>query len=268
MTEKEILLTSILDCSRASLYTERISLNPRQSEKFSQALSLRAQGIPLQYILGETEFFGLKFKIDNRVLIPRPETEILVETVIKHSPVTSHQSLVEILDLGTGSGCIAVSLAKFISQVKITAVDVSSDALSAAKENALLNRVEEGINFVQSNLFSSPELSGRSYELIVSNPPYIPADDIKGLQREISYEPRIALDGGSDGLDFYRRIIAEAPQFLKNDGLLIIEMGYNQFSEIENIFDKTGDFKIIDVVKDYNNIDRVITGQLKAKKYG
>lgn len=268
MTEKEILLTSILNCSRTSLYTERISFNPKQSERFSKALSLRAQGIPLQYILGETEFFGLKFKVDIRVLIPRPETEILVETVIKQSSVASHQSPVEILELGTGSGCIAVSLAKFLPQAKITAVDISSDALSAAKENALLNRIEERINFVQSNLFSSPELSGRSYGLIVSNPPYIPAEDIKGLQREISYEPRIALDGGSDGLDFFRRIIAGAPQFLKNDGLLIVEMGYNQLFEIKNIFDKTGNFEIIEVVKDYNNIDRVITGQLKAKKYG
>lgn len=268
MTEKEILLTSILDCSRASLYTERISLNSKQSEKFSQALSLRAQGLPLQYILGETEFFGLKFKVDSRVLIPRPETEILVEIALKQPAARSLQPTSDILELGTGSGCIAISLAKFLPQVKITAVDISSDALSAAKENALLNGVEERINFVQSDLFGSPELSGRSYGLIVSNPPYIPAKDIKGLQREISYEPRIALDGGSDGLDFYRRIIAEAPQFLKNDGLLIIEMGYNQFSEIKNIFEKTGNFEIIEVVKDYNSIDRVITGQLKAKKYG
>ncbi|TAN60587.1 peptide chain release factor N(5)-glutamine methyltransferase [bacterium] len=268
MTEKEILLTSILDCSLASLYAERISLNPGQSEKFSQALSLRAKGLPLQYILGEAEFFGLKFKVDSRVFIPRPETEILVETVIKQSPDLGLQSAVEILELGTGSGCVAVSLAKFLPQAKITAVDISSDALSAAKENALLNGTEERINFVQSNLFSSPELSGRSYGLIVSNPPYIPEDDIKGLQREISYEPRIALDGGSDGLDFYRRIIAEAAQFLNNDGLLIMEIGYKQLPEIKNIFDKTGSFEIIRVVKDYNNIDRVIIGQLKAKKYG
>lgn len=263
MTEKEILLTSILDCSRASLYTERISLNSRQSEKFLEALSLRAQGIPLQYILGETEFFGFRFKVDNRVLIPRPETEILVETAIRQSTVRSPQSTAAILDIGTGSGCIAVSLAKFLPQAKITAVDISSDALSAAKENVLLNGIEERVNFVQSDLFSSPELSGRSYGLIVSNPPYIPAEDIKGLQREISYEPRLALDGGSGGLDFYRRIIAEAPQFLKNDGLLIMEMGYSQFSEIKNIFEKTGNLEIIEVVKDYNSIDRVIV----SKKY-
>jgi release factor glutamine methyltransferase len=283
MTESELLLTSILNCSRADLYASGISLSAPQTEELSRGMRLRSLGIPLQYILGETEFLGLKFKVNANVFIPRPETEILVEEAVKAvSGIKPQVSSIRILDLGTGSGCIAVSLAKFLPEAKITAIDISKDAIEVAKENARLNKVEERIEFLKSDLFTclprpkrrgylpapteapglaicpdrSPGVS--CYDIIVSNPPYIPTNDIKGLQREIHYEPHIALDGAGDGLDFYWRIINEAPKFLKQDGLLMMEMGYGQSSQIKNIFEKTDNFEIIGFVKDYSSIERVV----------
>ncbi len=264
MTETELLLTSILNCSRAGLYSGNVSLNVSQAEKLSRSVCLRSQGIPLQYILGETEFFGLNFKVNNSVLIPRPETEILVEEAIKAaSGFRLQPSGINILDLGTGSGCIAVSLAKFLREGQITAIDVSADAITLAKENARLNKVEAQINFIQSNLFSAICGLRTPFDLIVSNPPYIPGDDISGLQREVRYEPRSALEGGKDGLDFYRLIINDSPKFLKDDGLLMMEMGYGQSGRIKNIFEKTDNFEIIGIVKDYSDIERVVIARQK-----
>lgn len=270
MTESEILLTAILDCPRSSLYTQALSLNAGSLKRFNECLSLRAQGVPLQYILGETEFFGMKFKVHSGVFIPRPETEILVETVIKRVTGNGIRDTLKILDIGTGSGCIAVSLAKFCLNTHITAIDISKDALEVARENARVNGVEQGIEFLESDLFTCylpvRQAGGDTcYDIIVSNPPYIATDDVKGLQREIHYEPRIALDGGGDGLDFYRRIIAEAPQFLKRDGLLMMEMGYGQSKPIKNIFEKIGNFEIIEIAKDYSSIERVIIARVLTK---
>lgn len=263
MTETELLLTSILDCPRHRLYDRDIAIDTRQQKRLSEALLLRSQGIPLQYILGETEFFGLNFKVKSNIFIPRPETELLVEEIIRMTNDEGRGTNMHILDIGTGSGCIAITLAKFLPYAKITAVDISPEALAIAKENAALNTVRAQINFVQSDLFPNYKLQTTNYELIVSNPPYIPSGDIKGLQREIHCEPRLALDGGEDGLDFYRRIIDEAPQFLKPGGLLMMEMGYGQGNPIRNIFEKRGNFEIIEIVKDYNGIERVIVAKLK-----
>jgi release factor glutamine methyltransferase len=161
--------------------------------------------------------------------------------------------------LGTGSGCIAVSLAKLLPYLKITASDISEQALEIARQNAKTNNVS--IEFIKSELFSNKKMRLNHYDMIVSNPPYIPTDEINRLQVEISYEPRQALDGGSDGLDFYRRIILEAHQYLKDKGLLILEMGFGQHKRIENIFYKSAKFEIIDVIKDLSNIKRVIVAQ-------
>jgi release factor glutamine methyltransferase len=212
---------------------------------------------------------GLEFLVTPDVFIPRPETEILVEKVIDlvHGSGFMVQS---ILDIGTGSGCIAVSLAKFLKDIKITATDISNKALEVAQQNAELNEVE--INFLQSDLFSNHELRTKNYELIVTNPPYIRTQDIEALQPEIQYEPTVALDGGADGLCFYRRIIKESACYLKEDGFLIMEMGFNQKDAIENIFKRSLNFKIIETVKDYNNIDRVVVAKasnlLPAKRGG
>ena len=258
MTEKEILLSSILSCSRSALYSQEWSLNAAQAKKLSEALFLRSQGVPLQYILGETEFFGLMFQVDERALIPRPETEILVEMVLK-----SAAGQMKILDIGTGSGCIAVSLAKFLPEAQIDALDVSFEALSLAKENALINSADKNINFLQSDLFSVFKKNNvnnrlRNYDIIISNPPYVRSGDINGLQKELAYEPRMALDGGADGLDFYRRVIAEAGNFLNKEGLLFLEIGFSQGEDIEKIVFAGNDFAVDEIIKDYSGIERVM----------
>lgn len=267
MTEKEILLTSILNCPRSSLYNGDFSLDAKARKSLSRCLSLRSQGFPLQYILGEVEFFGLIFKVDKRVFIPRPETEILVETAI--NKLKDRKGELRLLDLGTGSGCIAISMAKFLPSAKITAVDISMEALSLAEENARMNSVSDRISFMQSDLLSSAAGpakggSGATFDLIVSNPPYIRSQEIEHLQKELKYEPRIALDGGCDGLDFYRRIIQDAPGFLKKDGLLLMEIGFSQCPKIKNFLQMSHNFEIMDIIKDYSGIERVLV----AKKHG
>lgn len=261
MTEKEILLTSILNCSRSMLYSQTWSLNVTQEKMLSEALSLRAQGMPLQYIIGETEFFGLRFKVDKRVLIPRPETELLVEAVIRsmegEGPRTKDEGR-RILDIGTGSGCIAVSLAKALPQAAITALDISFDALSLAKENAMLHSVDHRIRFIQCDLLSSFGSRPSAYDLIISNPPYVCSADIKKLQPEVQHEPTVALDGGSDGLDFYRRLIPESARFLRKGGLLFLEIGFEQRKSIERIIAKQNVLELKEVTNDYSGIERVM----------
>ena len=227
----------------------------------SSALKRRISAEPIQYILGKTEFMGFEFKVTPDVLIPRQETEILVETAVKYVAASqSHNATsINILDLGTGSGCIAISLAKLLPNAKITATDISDRALAVALRNAELNGVK--VNFIQSDLFHNYNLEPDTYNLIVSNPPYIPTAQMKTLQPEVRYEPGIALDGGRDGLDFYRRIIGSSALYLEGDGFLILEAGFNQRDAIENIFQKARDFKITDAIKDYNHIDRVIVAQ-------
>jgi len=257
MNEAETLFTDILNCDRPSLYLKKdLVFGRAQSLEVSHALKRRILGEPIQYILGKQCFMGLEFKVGRDVLIPRPETEILVQTALRYASKCK-----AIMDLGTGSGCIAVSLAKLLPHAKITAVDISPKALSVARENSELNGVSEKIAFIQSDLFSSYELKAMSYELIISNPPYIAAGEFDSLQPEVRFEPRIALYGGKDGLDFYRRIIQEAPVYLKKDGLLMMEMGYNQSKAIRNILRGSGIFAQIEVIKDYNNIDRVIVAK-------
>jgi len=270
MNEAELLFSSVLNCNRLSLYLNKKSLLDKDSAGFvSSVLKRRISGEPIQYILGKTEFMGFEFKVGPCVLIPRPETEILVETAIRH--VTRGQSqcaslpegdkVSKALDIGTGSGNIAISLAILLPKVKIDALDISESALDVAKDNAKLHNVN--INFIYSDLFSGNNLTSNTYDLIISNPPYIPTGEIDKLQPEIKYEPKIALDGGIDGLDFYRRLISHSLQYLKKDGLLIMEIGFKQKEALKNIFQKYEDFEIIEVVKDYNNVERVIVARKK-----
>lgn len=265
MTETELLFSELLNCNRLALYLHKdSSLEKAQSHLISSALKRRALGEPLQYILGRQEFMGLEFKVNKYVLIPRPETEILVETVLNTVRcLMLDVKCLNILDIGTGSGCIAISLAKFILSVIIIATDISPLVLKVAEENSRLNRTEDKINFIQADIFSIKHntLNIKQFDIIVSNPPYIPSDEIDNLQMEIRYEPKIALDGGKDGLDFYRRIVCQAPLYLKENGFLIMEMGFGQAEMIKNILKNSGNFEIIDIVRDYNDIDRVIVAK-------
>jgi len=252
MNETELLFTRVLDCDRISLYLNKDRyLNPDEVDFIVSAFKRRINSEPLQYILGKTEFMGLDFKVNEAVLIPRPETERLVEKAIEYA---KQNKTGRVLDLGTGSGCIAVSLAKYAPELKIDASDISPEALVIAKENAAAHGA--GINFVVSDLFSALEY--KEYGLIVSNPPYIASAQIRELQPELSFEPVLALDGGADGLDFYRRIIRQAPDYLRKNGLLIMEIGLGQRKGLEKIFADSGKFEITEIVKDYNNLDRVV----------
>jgi release factor glutamine methyltransferase len=265
MNEAELLFTEILHCDRQSLYLDKnIPWGKDQSRLVSAVLKRRLSGEPLQYILGKADFMGLEFRVSSGVLIPRPETEILVEAVIKLIRGLKAQGRgARVLDLGTGSGCIAVALKKFIPGIEAAAVDISEKALQTARENAFRHRVD--IRFVSGDLFAGLKPREDLYDLIVSNPPYIPADEIDTLALEVRREPRASLDGGKDGLDFYRRIISGSPRYLKPGGVLVFEIGFGQEEAIKNIFLKSGFFEIIDIIKDYNQINRVIIGR---KMYG
>ncbi len=263
MNEAELLFTDILNCDRLSLYLNRGSVLDKDKSTFvSSVFKRRTRGEPIQYILGKTEFMGFEFRVGPDVLIPRPETEILVETVTQTvARRTPHAARLKILDIGTGSGCIAISLAKFLPDAEITATDVSGKAIEVAQYNAKLNNVAEKITFIKSDLFANCELRTTNHDIIVCNPPYIAASEIDNLVPQIKYEPRLALDGGNDGLYFYRRIIDGAPYYLQGGGFLMLEIGFNQKDGIRNIFQKSKNFEIIEVVKDYNDIERVIVAR-------
>jgi len=261
MTEAELLFTELLQCERAELYLDRArKLDIRQSKLVADALRRRIDGEPLQYILGKAWFMGLELRVNDSVLIPRPETEILVETCIRYAggngtPGTPLRVFpIEVLELGTGSGCIAVTLAKSLPGSRVTAVDISWDALVCAAENARMNDAE--VELKHSDLFSA--LGQRKFDIIVSNPPYVRSGDIDGLEPELKREPRMALDGGKDGLDFYRRIAVRAAGFLKKGGLLLLETGYDQAASVRGLLEESEDFVIRETVRDYAGIERVV----------
>ena len=214
---------------------------------------------PLQYIIGNTKFYDLDFVVDERVFIPRPETELLVRKTIDvaYSLQLTAFSL-RILDLCTGSGNIAIALTKNIAGCKMVASDISDDALRVARQNAESHGASDRIEFVKSDLFQN--IAGE-FDIIATNPPYKAKSELSGLQKEVLAEPRIAIDGGEDGLDFYRRMIPEASRFLKPNGALLMEIGYGQVKAINDIIKHTGALKVINVIKDFNNIDRVIIAQ-------
>lgn len=213
---------------------------------------------PIQYIIGKAEFCGLDLIVNEHVLIPRPETEVLVGAILEL--VDSRQSTghgLSILDLCTGSGNIAISLTKALTNCKIIASDISKEALGVAKENAARIGVIDKIEFIKSDLFGN--IKGL-FDFIVTNPPYIARHEFATLQEEVLKEPRMALDGGDDGLDFYRRIVSEAPQYLKAGGILAMEIGYGQRKQISDIIEAAG-LRLSEVKKDQNDIDRVMIAE-------
>ena len=214
-------------------------------------------GEPLQYITGRQEFMKLNFLVTKDVLIPRPDTEILVEEVIK---IAENIPNPVILDLCTGSGAIAVSLAKYIKNVHICAIDISSKAIELAKKNAELNGVKNNIEFIESNMFD--KIKDKKFDIIVSNPPYIETETIKKLSKDVQNEPRIALDGGKDGLDFYRKIADNGYKYLNRQGYICLEIGYNQRIAVRQILEKKKRYVNIKCVKDLCGNDRVITAQI------
>ena len=302
--DAELLLAKALGKDRVFLH-----LNPdfRPNDgvvcEFLALVERRAAGEPVQYLTGMQEFMGLEFAVNPSVLIPRPDTETLVEAVlgwleacrktrsVQLPPATagrepipgmicSSQAVsgpwadcrreeaaddarvpaIRALDVGTGSGAIAVSLAYYWRGLSVKAVDISAEALRLARENALRHGVADRVEFIQGDLFSPFEGTGIKFDLIVSNPPYISGEGMERLQREVRHEPPHALYGGVDGLDFYKRIAADSSRHIIRGGLLAVEIGHDQAEAVRDILDQTGAYTGIEVVKDLAGRDRVVLG--------
>ena len=248
-----VLMEFILKIDRNQI----IVMHGQQVEKekeleYKQAIEKVIQGVPLQYITKNQEFMKLKFYVDENVLIPQPDTEILVEEVVK---IAKKENKEKILDICTGSGCIGISLANNLENAEITMSDISKNAIEIAKENAKENKVLEKTKFIESDLFNNIK---EKFDIIVSNPPYIETNIIKTLSKQVQNEPMLALDGGEDGLVFYRKLISEAPNFLNNNGYLCMEIGYNQKEKVTQLAKNEGNFSKIEVIKDLSENDRVI----------
>ena len=232
-------------------------LTLRQEVNYFKAIKRLINGEPIQHITHQQEFMKLNFFVNEDVLIPRPDTEILVEEVIK---IARKINAKKILDMCTGSGAIAVSLAKYLDNVEITAVDISEKSLDVAKTNAKNNEIENKITFIESNLFEN--IVNEKYDIIVSNPPYIRKDVIKTLTKEVQKEPKIALDGGYDGLDFYRNITHQSEEYLKFNGYLCFEIGYDQKKDVIKIINDEKKFTGTYSKKDLCDNDRIIVTRL------
>lgn len=254
----KILLEHILKVKREYIiaHCEDIVSN-EQVTLYQAKLEEIKKGKPIQYITHYQEFMKLDFYVDENVLIPRQDTEVLVEEVIK---IAKNIRAKKILDLCTGSGAIAVSLAKYLENIQITALDISRKALDVAIANAKNNHVQEKITFVESNLFQ--DLAQEKYDIIVSNPPYIRSEEIEKLDEEVKREPKVALDGGKDGLEFYRKIIDQGYQYLKYGGYICFEIGYDQKEEVLQIIKDKKQYTETYCKKDLYDNDRVVVTRL------
>lgn len=251
-----LLLQYVLDKPRQYIIVyDNKEIDKQQQWQYFVNIEKLTKGVPLQHITHRQEFMKMDFFVDENVLIPRPDTEILVEEVIK---IAQKYNSPRILDLCTGSGAIAISLKKFVANADITAVDISEKALEIAKRNA--EKLEAKINFVKSDLFD--KLDNRKFDIIVSNPPYIRKDEIKKLSEEVQKEPKIALDGGEDGLDFYRIITEQAINYLKTGSFLCFEIGYNQKNDVIKIIEDEQNYKNTYCKKDLYGNDRIIITQV------
>ena len=257
--DARILIQHVTSLSREDIVFKalQIDLLENQQKKYFDLINQRAKKIPLTHLTNNREFFANNFYVDENVLDPRPDSEALVELVIEKF---NKFSTLNICEIGCGSGCLIISLLKHFENWLGLALDISNKALLIAEKNAKINQVLSRINFKQSDLFKNLH-HDQIFDIIISNPPYIPTNEIENLQDEVRlYEPRIALDGGLDGLDFYRKIAEKSQKFLKNNGDIFLEIGYNQHQDIKNIFENNN-FKFIDFKKDLSGIIRVLQFQ-------
>lgn len=227
-------------------------LDSTVEERYFEILDKRKNGMPIQYILGEEDFYGRSFKVLEGVLIPRQDTEISVETLLK---IIKNNKIYNMLEIGCGTGIVSISV-DLETKIDVTAVDISKRAI----ENSIINKEKlgSGIKIMKSDLFSNIK---ESFDLIYSNPPYIKSDEIEKLQVEVrKHEPRLALDGGEDGLNFYRKIIEKAPEYLNNRGYLVFEIGHDEAKDIFALMEDKFD---VEVIKDLSKLDRVVVGQLR-----
>lgn len=260
--EAELILRRGLGIDTLKIYRDDPVLMDKDDELLSGIAQRRSMREPLQYILGSEEFLGLKIAVGEGVLIPRPETELLVEEAIKRvfiSQFEAERKKLTVLDLCTGSGCIALALAKEFKYADVYGVDISDAAVAYAEKNSVMNSIEN-VTFVKGDLFSPLDDTLR-FDLIISNPPYIKTGDISGLQPEIrDWEPLSALDGGEDGMLFYKKIIPAARDFLNDNGLLMFELGEGCADEAVHIMKGSG-YSNIETIKDYSGIKRIVSAR-------
>lgn len=261
--EAESLMAHVLGTNRAGVITRgREMMGAPVLEAFSHLIERRASREPAQYITGREEFRGMTFRVTPDVLIPRPETELLVEV---GAALLKDVNAPVIADIGTGSGCIAVSFAAALPGATVCAVDSSPAALNVARENADSNGVAGRVKFIEGDLLVPLEAEGLkgALDLMASNPPYIPSGEIPGLQPEVLFEPHGALDGGPDGLDAVRRLISGAPVYLKPGGWLLIEIGFGQAEAARALTDASGGLEFVEVKKDFAGVGRVLVARKK-----
>jgi release factor glutamine methyltransferase len=254
--DAEVLLAHASGSSRASMVTETTQLNGDAVEAFRAMIQRRASREPIAYIVGRKEFFSLDFEVTRAVLIPRPETETLVESALKF---TATRPNVRVLDIGTGSGAVAIAVAVNAPSAQIVATDISKAALEVAHRNAVRTRCDDRIEFIEADVFPDEE---SRFDLILSNPPYVSDGDLQTLAPEIQqYEPRVALTDNADGLAFYRRIATESLEHLQPGGSVMVEIGAGQRPRVEALFRRAG-FSNIDAVGDLAGIDRVVVAKI------
>lgn len=259
--KSRLLLCYVLNLKKEDLfiYSDK-ELNSKDEKKYKEVIQKLIEGYPIQYITHYQEFMKLDFYVDENVLIPRADTEITVEEVISYCKNMKRDNI-RILDLCTGSGIIAISIGNYIKNCEIVAVDISSKALEISKSNANRNKVGN-ITWVLSNLFERVE---GKFDIIVSNPPYIKKEVISTLEKEVQKEPIIALDGGKDGFKFYREIIKKAPNYLKKEGAIFLEIGYDQRQEVLDIINETKEYNKVISKKDLSGNDRMIMAKYQKE---
>jgi release factor glutamine methyltransferase len=255
----EHLLADSLGKKRIELYLEfDRQLTEAELAPLREKVRRRAAGEPLQHLLGSWDFYGRKFKVDRRALIPRPETELLVDVVLSHLKAASQEGM-RLIDVGTGCGILAITFALEISGLEVVAVDLSSDALTLARENAAGFGLESRIAFVQSNLLDQTD---GVFRWVVANLPYIPTAALDSLQREVKHDPRLALDGGRDGLDVIRNLVTSLQTRLAPPALIVLEVGADQAEPVRELLARQN-YRDISMTKDYQGVQRVVSA-----KYG
>jgi len=261
--DAELLLSKALGCTKERLYLDyEMALETAVKDLYFSLLQRRARREPLAYITGEREFWSLRFHVTPEVLVPRPETELLVEVTLELAKRLEKNHPIKILDLGTGSGAIAVSLAKELDDIEVWATDLSAPALEVARSNALRHGGSEKIHFIEGDMFCPVRGQHGFFDMVVSNPPYVRQSELRNLAPEVrTWEPKLALVGGSDGLDFYRRIMEEAGLYLTDRGIVALEIGADMGSDVCRLIASAGRFSPASVYQDYAGRDRVVVAR-------
>lgn len=267
----EVLLAYCLRWERTALYREpAYALTAAERTGFEALVARRGAQAPLAYLTGEREFWSLPFSVRPGVLIPRPETEWVVDIALRYAArFLCRRARCRVLDLGTGSGNIAIAVAASLDTVDVTALDISAEALATAQINARTCRVADRVRYVRGDLLTPLNPRQARFDLLLSNPPYIATEELPSLPATVRcYEPSEALDGGHDGLMFYRCLFAEGPQYLSDDGIAIVEVGHRQAGDVSRLLMQTPYWELLEVVKDYSGIERVVVAQRRQRESG